>query len=73
MLNEVKPIEYVQYTDSEGQISYDFKYESIYKIEVTVETDREHNKIRRGKGVLILENNKTEKATINVNEQVVFD
>lgn len=72
LLNEAKPIEYVQYTDSEGQISYDFKYESIYKIEVTVDTDRDHPNIRRGKGVLVLENNKTEKATIKVNEQVVF-
>jgi hypothetical protein len=55
-----------------GEVTYDFKYEAIYKVEVTVNSDRTHPFARRGVGVLILENDKTVESKIEVNEQTVF-
>lgn len=73
LLNEAKAVADTQYTDSEGKVYYDFKYESIYKVEVTKGVDRQHPFTRRGIGILILENNKTYETTIEVNEQTVFN
>ncbi|MDD4149190.1 MAG: hypothetical protein PHE33_04110 [Bacteroidales bacterium] len=73
LLNESKPVADTQLTDAEGKVYYDFKYESIYKIEVTKQADRQHLFARRGVGVLILENNKTYETKIEVNEQTVFE
>ncbi len=73
LLNEAKAVADTQWTDSEGKVYYDFKYESIYKVEVTKGVDRQHPFTRRGIGILILENNKTYETTIEVNEQTVFN
>lgn len=72
LLNEDKPVADTQMTDSQGKVYYDFKYEAIYKVEVTKSADN-HNATRRGIGILILENNKTVESTIEINEQTVFD
>lgn len=72
LLNENKAVADTSWTDKEGKVYYDFKYESIYKVEVTVGTDREHPFARRGIGILILENDKTAECKIEVNEQTVF-
>ncbi len=72
LLNETKPVADTQYTNSEGKVYYDFKYEAIYKVEVTMGTDRDHPFVRRGLGIFILENNKTTETTIEINEQTVF-
>ncbi len=72
LLNEAKPVADTQWTNSEGKVYYDFKYEAIYKVEVTVGTDRDHPFARRGIGILILENAKTIESKIEVNEQTVF-
>jgi hypothetical protein len=72
LLNEAKSVADTSWTDKEGKVFYDFKYESIYKVEVTVGTDRDHPFARRGIGILILENDKTIESKIEVNEQTVF-
>lgn len=72
LLNENKPVADTQYTNGDGKVYYDFKYESIYKVEVTKGTDRDHPFARRGIGILILENNKTIESKIVINEQTVF-
>ncbi|MDD2635149.1 MAG: hypothetical protein PHW82_06580 [Bacteroidales bacterium] len=72
LLNEAKAVADTQYTDSEGKVYYDFKYESIYKVEVTKGSDRYNPFTRRGIGILILENDKTCETTIEINEQTVF-
>lgn len=73
LLNEDKPVADTQYTDSDGKVYYDFKYEAIYKVEVTKGTDRDHPFTRRGIGILILENDKVVESTIEINEQTTFD
>jgi hypothetical protein len=73
LLNESKPVADTQYTDGDGKIYYDFKYESIYKVEVTKGTDRDNPFTRRGIGILILENDKTAESKIEINEQTVFE
>ncbi len=73
LLNENKPVADTQWTDSEGKVAYDFKYESILKVEVTKGTDRTHPFVRRGVGILILENDKTIESKIEINEQTTFD
>lgn len=72
LLNEAKPVADTQFTDAEGKVFYDFKYESIYKVEVTKDKDNKHPFVRRGIGILILENDKTIESKIEVNEQTVF-
>ncbi|HOE04491.1 MAG TPA: hypothetical protein PLZ52_04695 [Bacteroidales bacterium] len=61
------------WTGEDGRVSYDFRYTSIYKVEVTKGTDRDHPFVRRGMGVLMLENDKTYTETITINEQTVFE
>ena len=73
LLNEPKRVADTSYSDKEGKVFYDFKYESIYKVEVTKGTDRTHPFVRRGIGILILENDKTAEAKIQINEQTVFN
>ncbi len=73
LLNETKPVADTQWTNSEGKVLYDFKYEAIYKVEVTVTADNHNPFTRRGIGILILENDKIVETTIEVNEQTVFD
>jgi len=73
LLNEDKPVADTQWTDGDGKVYYDFKYEAIYKVEVTKGTDRDHPFTRRGIGILILENDKTIESTIEINEQTTFD
>ncbi|MBR5984379.1 MAG: hypothetical protein IK025_11760 [Bacteroidales bacterium] len=71
--DETKSVADTQYTSSDGTLEYEFKYESILKVEATKGTDRSHPFIRRGMGVLVLENNKTAEVTIEINEQTVFN
>ena len=71
--DETKSVADTQYTSSNGTLEYEFKYESILKVEATKGTDRNHPFIRRGMGVLVLENNKTAEVTIEINEQTVFN
>lgn len=73
LLNEAKPVADTRYTNAEGKVFYDFKYEAIYRVEVTKSKDRTHPFVRRGLGVLILENDKTAEVTIEINEQTVFN
>jgi len=73
LLNEAKAVADTSWTNEEGKVFYDFKYEAIYKVEVTVNADREHPFARRGIGILILENDKTIESKIEVNEQTVFN
>ncbi|NLA23577.1 MAG: carboxypeptidase regulatory-like domain-containing protein [Bacteroidales bacterium] len=61
------------WTGEDGRVSYDFRYPSIYKVEVTKGSDRVHPYVRRGMGVLMLENDKTYIETIVINEQTVFN
>ncbi|MCF0207474.1 MAG: hypothetical protein HUK15_08600, partial [Bacteroidales bacterium] len=68
-----KSVADTQYTKSDGTLEYSFKYESILKVEATKGTDRTHPFVRRGMGVLVLENNKTTDLTIEINEQTVFN
>ena len=70
--DETKSVADTQYTKSDGILEYEFKYESILKVEATKAADRQ-NPIRRGMGVLVLENNKTADVTIEINEQTVFN
>jgi len=70
--DETKSVADTQYTGSDGVLEYEFKYESILKVEATKAADRQ-NPIRRGMGVLVLENNKTADVTIEINEQTVFN
>ena len=70
--DETKSVADTQYTKSDGTLEYEFKYESILKVEATKEADRNHF-VRRGMGVLVLENNKTAEVTIEINEQTVFN
>jgi len=58
-------IQDVRYTDKDGKVFYDFKYEAIYKVEVYVEGNY-HEPNRTGSGTLFLENDKTEEITIKV-------
>lgn len=67
-----KAIADTNYTDDAGIVSYEFKFESIYKVQVTKEADRNHN-VRRGIDVLVLQNDKTVETTIVINEQTRFD
>lgn len=73
LLKENKPVADTQYTNSEGKVTYDFKYPSIYKVEVTKDKDRKNPFIRRGLDVLILENDKVIEKKIEINEQTVFN
>lgn len=59
-------------TDRNGQVFYTFKYEAIYRVEVTIGPSHGNPFSRRGIGVLILENGKTYETTITVNTQTVF-
>ncbi|HPG74032.1 MAG TPA: hypothetical protein PLM49_07050, partial [Bacteroidales bacterium] len=61
------------WTGEDGRVSYDFKYVSIYKVEVTKGTDRDNPFVRRGMGVLMLEEDKTYVETITINTQTVFN
>ncbi len=70
--DETKSIADTQYTTASGVIEYNFKYESILKVEVTKAADKKHP-VRRGMGVLVLENDKTADVTIEINEQTVFN
>lgn len=70
--DETKSVADTQFTASDGVLEYEFKYESILKVEATKAADRQ-NPIRRGMGVLVLENNKTADVTIEINEQTVFN
>ncbi|MBO4614047.1 MAG: hypothetical protein J5709_02905 [Bacteroidales bacterium] len=70
--DETKSIADTQYTKSDGIIEYEFKYESILKVEATKKADK-NNRERRGMGVLVLENDKTAEITIEINEQTVFN
>ena len=70
--DETKSVADTQYTKSDGVLEYEFKYESILKVEATKKADK-NNKERRGMGVLVLENNKTAEVTIEINEQTVFN
>ncbi|MBR4583088.1 MAG: hypothetical protein IKO34_04665 [Bacteroidales bacterium] len=71
--DETKSVADTQYTTSDGTLEYEFKYESILKVEATKDADRAHPFVRRGMGVLVLENNKTAEVTIEINEQTVFN
>lgn len=68
-----KPIADTSYSDNDGEVTYEFRYEAIYKVEVTKGTDNDHPNVRRGLGVLILENDKTYEEEITINEQTVFN
>lgn len=70
--DETKSIADTQYTKADGVLEYEFKYESILKVEATKAADKKHP-IRRGMGVLVLENDKTADVTIEINEQTVFN
>jgi len=70
--DETKSVADTQYTKSDGVLEYEFKYESILKVEATKKADK-NNGERRGMGVLVLENNKTADVTIEINEQTVFN
>lgn len=61
-----------QFTNAAGKVFYDFKYKAIYKLEVTKAKGYQQPQERRGKGVLVLEEDKTVETTIRVNEQTVF-
>lgn len=67
-----KEIADTSYTDNDGRVHKKFKYEAIYRVEVTVPGDYNHPQLR-GIGVLILENDKTIREDITVNPQTVFD
>jgi hypothetical protein len=71
-LNETKAIADTQWSDDNGKTYYDFKYKAIYRVEVTKDKDRTHPFIRRGIGVLTLEEDKTIEVSIKINEQTVF-
>ena len=71
--DETKSIADTQYTKADGVLEYQFKYESILKVEATKAADRQNPFTRRGMGVLVLENNKTVDVTIEINEQTVFN
>lgn len=71
--DETKSVADTQYTKADGTLEYEFKYESILKVEATKDADRSHPFVRRGMGVLVLENNKTAEVTIEINEQTVFN
>jgi len=73
LLSGPKLVADTSWTDDSGQVSYEFKYQAIYKVEVTKGTDRDHPFVRRGLGVLMLENDKTYVETITINEQTVFN
>lgn len=70
--DEAKKVADTQYTGADGVLEYEFKYESILKVEATKKKDKK-NPLRRGMGVLVLENNKTADVTIEINEQTVFN
>lgn len=72
LLNETKHVADTQYTDDDGRTYYDFKYEAVYRVEVTKGTDRQHPLKRRGIGVLELQEDKTIKPIIKINEQTIF-
>lgn len=67
-----KPVADTKWTDRDGKVHYNFKYEAIYRVEVLKGTDRDNPFVRRGLGVLILETDKTYEAKITINEQTVF-
>lgn len=67
-----KPVADTKFTDRDGKVNYKFMYEAIYRVEVTKGTDRDYPFVRRGLGVLILENDKTYQTKITINEQTVF-
>lgn len=71
--DETKSVADTQYTGADGIINYEFKYECILNVEVTKSADKKNPVVRRGMGVLVLENNKTTEVTIEVNEQTVFN
>lgn len=68
-----KPVADTKYTNRDGIVEYRFKYEAIYRVEVTKGGDNNFPFTRRGLGVLILENDKTYETKITVNEQTVFN
>ncbi len=71
--DEDKPIADTSETDRSGEAFFTFKYEAIYRVEVTKYRDRRYPVDRRGLGILILEHNKTAEAKITINEQTVFN
>jgi hypothetical protein len=73
LANGPKQIADTAWSNSDGKVNYDFRYEAIYKVEVTKGTDRDHPFVRRGLGVLILENDKVYEEQITINEQTVFN
>lgn len=73
LLSGPKLVADTSWTGEDGRVSYDFKYVSIYKVEVTKGTDRDNPFVRRGMGVLMLEEDKTYVETITINTQTVFN
>ncbi|MDL2261970.1 hypothetical protein LJC11_00515 [Bacteroidales bacterium OttesenSCG-928-I21] len=70
--NETKAIADTQWSSAEGKTFYNFKYKTIYRVEVTKDKDRQNPVVRRGVGALVLEEGKTIEITVTVNEQTVF-
>lgn len=68
-----RPVADTSWTGRDGIVSYRFKYEAIYRVEVTKGGDNNFPFTRRGLGVLILENDKTYETEITINEQTVFN
>jgi hypothetical protein len=66
-----KKISDTSYTDDEGKVRKDFMYEAIYRVEVTKSGDN-NTPLRKGVGVLILENDKTYEETIIITPQTSF-
>lgn len=66
-----KKISDTTYTEKDGVVSKEFLYEAIYRVEVTKAGDN-NTPIRRGLGVLILENDKTYEETITITPQTSF-
>ncbi len=63
-----KPIADTSFTKANGKVEKTFLYEAIYRVEVT----KEGNPIRKGIGVLVLENDKVYEETITITPQTTF-
>ena len=66
-----KKISDTTYTEDDGMVYKEFLYEAIYRVEVTKPGDN-NTPLRRGVGVLILENDKTYEETITITPQTTF-
>jgi hypothetical protein len=66
-----KKIADTTYTEKDGVIYKEFMYEAIYRVEVTKFGDN-NTPLRRGIGVLVLENDKTYEETITITPQTSF-